>query len=357
MAIETAWIEDPTEFAKLEDEWESLLPSDARPFDLHCWHSVWWGAFGGSDHLAVATVRREGRLVGAFPLRRQGRLTLGFVNGHSATCRPLAVDPEAMEALVDLVVFGAAAGLELRGLPIGDPGLEALERRLGSTRMQTLTEHAFASPYIDTRGDWEEWRAANKKRWKAPLEQKRRKMERDYSAEFRPVGILRDFEGEFAEGLRLEASGWKGKEGTAIDSSSETVDFYRGLSRAFEERGELRYSWIWLDGVAVAFDLCILYGNRLYTLKSAYDEEYGRLAPGLVRQVSEIERCFELGIDALELLGDEVGWKTRFASGNRPHVNLQAFSGSPAGYARHAYRSRVRPAFKTVYRRIRPADS
>jgi CelD/BcsL family acetyltransferase involved in cellulose biosynthesis len=357
MTSATQWIEDPAEFAALAEEWDAILGPDARPFDLHCWQASWWKAFGGSDRLAVATVRREGSLVGVFPLRRRGRLLHGLVNGHSTSCRPLAVDEEAMEDLVDMVASGAGGGLELRGLPIGDPGVVALERRIAADRMRTIRETAFAGPFVEIRGDWEEWRKANKKRWKAPLEQKRRKMEREYEAEIRPMDEVHDLDHELVEGLRLEAGGWKGDEGTAINSSAETISFYRDISREFARRGELRFSWIRLDGVAVAFDFCILFGNRLWTLKSAYDEEYRKLAPGLVRQLAEIERCFETGVEVLELLGEEAGWKTRFASGNHQHVNLYAFRGGPSGLARYAWRKRLRPALRTAYRRAKAARS
>jgi CelD/BcsL family acetyltransferase involved in cellulose biosynthesis len=355
MATTTAWIDDPTEFAELANEWEPLLPADAHPFDQHCWHATWWEAFGGSDRLAVATVRRDGRLVGAFPLRRSGKLTLGLVNGHSTTCRPLAVDPEAMEALVDLVVTGAGGGLELRGLPLGDPGVEALERRLGASRMQTISEHAFASPYIDTSGDWDEWREKNKSRWKAPLERKWRKIDRDHDAVWVLVEAPKDLDAELAEGLRIEASGWKGEGGTAIESASESAAFYRLMAAAFQARDELRFNWLHLDGTAVSFDFCLLYRDRLYTLKSGFDEDYKGLAPGLVHRLAVIRRCFELGIDEHDLLGDEIGWKTRFTDGNRPHKDLRAYPGGPLGRLNRRYRSHLRPRLKAVYRRMRPA--
>jgi CelD/BcsL family acetyltransferase involved in cellulose biosynthesis len=355
MATTTAWIDDPTEFAKLADEWEPLLPADARPFDQHCWQAIWWEAFGGSDRLAVATVRRDGRLVGVFPLRRSGKLTLGLVNGHSTECRPLAADREAMEALVDLVVSDTGSGLELRGLPVGDPGLEALERRLGATRMQTIAEPGLAPPFIDTRGDWEEWRAKNKSRWKAPLERKWRKIDRDHDAVWVLVEKPKDLDAELTEGLRIEAGGWKGEGGTAIDSSPDSALFYRKMASAFDQRDELRFSWLTLDGTAVSFDFCLLYRRRLYSLKSGLDEDYKSLAAGFVHRLAVIRRCFELEIDEHDLLGDETGWKTRFSDGNRPHRDLRAYPGGPLGRLSRNYRAHLRPRLKEAYRKVRPA--
>ena len=355
MSLTVEWVRDPEDFAALASEWDVLLPEDAHPFDLHCWYRTWWDAFGGSSELAVCTVRRDGNLAGAFPLRWEGRWLKGFVNSHSLMCRPLAVDRQAMEALVSAVARAGKRGLELGGLPKGDLGVGQLQTAIRAASMLPLVEPAYASPFVDTSGDYETWRKENKDRWKAPLERKWRKMDRDYKAEFTLVKAPSDLGSELDEGLRIEASGWKGEEGTAIEAGPESAAFYRSMARAFQERDELRFNWIVLDDTAVSFDFCLLYRNRLYTLKSGYDEDYRGLAPGLVLRLAVIKRCFEAGIDAHDLLGDEVGWKTRFSSGNRPHLNLRAYPSGPVGHLRYGYRNQVRPTLKTAYRRLRPA--
>jgi CelD/BcsL family acetyltransferase involved in cellulose biosynthesis len=350
MALIVDWIGRVADFEALAPEWDALLPEDGEPFDLNGWYAAWWRAFGGGE-LAVCTVRRDGVLVAAMPLRLERRELKALVNGHSASTRPLAGDEEALDALVEAVLGARANGLELRGLRDDDPGCRRI--RAAAACLQSAADVAQASPYVDISGSFEDWRKANKKRWRAPVEQKRRKMERDYAAEIVPFGPVGDLETELAEGIALEGAGWKGEGGTAIESSPETVAFYHAVAELFEARDELRFSWIRLDGKAVAFDFCILYRNRLFTLKSAYDESVKNLAPGLVRQLAEIELCFELGIERLELLGDEVGWKSRFASGNTPHTDLWVFAAGPAGLARRAYRTNLRPRMRSAYRRLR----
>ena len=348
------WVGDPGGFTAMADEWDALLPADAHPFDLSYWYRCWWHAFGGGRELAVCTVRREGTLTGAFPMFREEGLLKGFINGHSLTTRPLAVDHVAMETLVAAIQDGAKRGMELRGVPARDPGLAALEAAVGRASAMPLVAPAFACPFVDTRGDYDSWRQENKHRWKAPLERKWRKMERDYEAEFTLVEAPRDLDAEVAEGLRIEASGWKGEEGTAIESSPESAVFYREMARAFQARDKLRFSWIVLDGTAISFDFCLLHRNRLYTLKSGYDEDYRGLAPGLVHRLAIIKRCFELGIDEHDLLGDEIGWKTRFSSGSRPHVNLRSYPRGPVGMAKYGYQAKLRPRLKRVRDRFGP---
>ena len=115
-------------------------------------------------------------------------------------------------------------------------------------------------------------------------------MRRDHEASVALVEAPTDLEGELDRAFELEAAGWKGEAGTAIDSTKETALFYRSVASAYHRLGELRLSTIVLDGELAAFDLCLLHGDRLWTLKSSYNESFPRLSPGNVLLLLEIER-------------------------------------------------------------------
>jgi CelD/BcsL family acetyltransferase involved in cellulose biosynthesis len=171
-----------------------------------------------------------------------------------------------------------------------------------------------------------------------------------------------ELESELRRGFEVEASGWKGERGTAVLCSPQTDHFYRLMARSFYNDGKLLTSTIRLDGRVVAFDLCLLHDRRVYGIKFGYDERFRHLAPGLVLQHCEIERCCELGLDAFELLGDDDPYKRRYSTAQRPHYSLHAYTGRPLSLARYGYRKRLRPIIKRAYhslpvtaRRQRPA--
>jgi CelD/BcsL family acetyltransferase involved in cellulose biosynthesis len=354
MPLAVDWIDDQDEFLALAAEWDGLLQADSQPFDLHCWYSAWWEAFGGAGKLAVCTVRRDGKLVAACPLSSEGARLKGLANSHSGTFRPLAKDEEAMAALIAAICEHGATVVELEGLPAEDPCMRMLEAGAGKASRSPLTEPSYISPIVETDGDFDAWRKQSKARWGAPLERFRRKMGREHEARFEIVEAPRDLDAELDDGFRVEASGWKGEAGTAILSTPETELFYRRLAKAFDERGGLRFSRIVLDGETIAFDFCLLHRDRLYLQKTGYDERFRRLAPGLVLRLSVIERCFELGLPAHELLGSATEWKLKFANAERSHVTFRAYRGNPSGLAQRAYRRSVRPALRSLYRRVRP---
>jgi CelD/BcsL family acetyltransferase involved in cellulose biosynthesis len=353
--LKTEWISSAGRFGELRSDWDALLPADPHPFDSHDWYEAWWMAFGGGDDLAVCTVWDAGALAGALPMRIGGRRVKGLANGHSGMFRPLARDEEAMEALVAAAFSRQAREVDLQMMPATDPTLPLLEPAARRASMRPFAEAGFVSPIVDTSGDLEAWLKESNSSWKKRLARYRRKMQRDHDAKLEIVAVPERLDAWLEEGFRIEQSGWKGEGGTAILSAPETELFYREVARRFHDRGELRLSRIALDGEAVAFSFCIEAGGSLYSLKAGYDERWRKLVPGLVMQLSIIERCFELGLDAYELLGETSDWKEKVATGSRDHINFRVFPRGPAGTVRYGYRAHLRPLLKRAHHRLRPS--
>lgn len=352
MSLEVEWIEEPSRFEELAGEWDAVLPADPRPFDLHCWYSAWWRSFGADAGLAVCTVRRGGELAGAFPLLDGGGRLRSLANAHTPSFRPLAGDDDAMRSLVAATMERGRAGIELTALREDEAGVEAVRDGADEAAMLSQVEPSYASPFVETDGDFDAWHVQNKHRWKS-LERLRRKMSREHEAEFLIAIRPQDLEAELADGFRVEGSGWKGRAGTAIDSDPATEAFYRAIAGSFQARDELRLSRVALDGRTIAFDFCILSQDRLYLLKTGFDEDFGRFSPGLVMRLAIVEHCFEHGLRSHELLGAETEWKAKFAKSSRPHVSLRTYRRNPAGLTGYTYRTALRPRLRRVYRRLR----
>ena len=353
MALDVEWVVNEAQLEELRSDWPVLLPADANPFDSHDWYTAWWQAFGASGGLSVCVARRDGELAGVFPLSRDGPRLEALANVHSGMFRPLFADSEALSAMVDAVLRCSWVELSLPFLPAGDVSLAAIEAGSASARLHKVVESGPISPLVDLADGRDAWLKSKHASWKSRLARYRRKMQRDYDSSFEIVVPPDDLERWLVEGFQLEAGGWKGQAGTAIESAPETAAFYRDVARRFMERDELRLSRIRIDGRPVAFSFCLLSGSRLYSLKTGFDEEWRKLVPGLVLQLSIAEACFELDLDAYELLGDTSDWKQKFANSERSHRNLRLFPRTPRGLSRYLYRSKLRPVAKDAYIRLR----
>jgi CelD/BcsL family acetyltransferase involved in cellulose biosynthesis len=81
--------------------------------------------------------------------------------------------------------------------------------------------------------------------------------------------------------MQLEASGWKGKRGTALISHAETAEFAREVVANRAEAGAARIDSIDLGGHPIAMVVTFAAGSTAYTWKIAYDEERARFSPGV----------------------------------------------------------------------------
>jgi CelD/BcsL family acetyltransferase involved in cellulose biosynthesis len=326
------WISDEERLAELAPAWDALA-GDGDPFMTHAWLSSWRAAFGAPGAARVCVAWRGDQLVAGLPLVDTGGRVAAAANDQTPGFRPVGDDRAAVAAVMESALAAGGGVLVLPMLPLGHPLATGRARAWRSL----YTPHTV-SPTIDMCDTFEQWRELTRERWRTPIERLARKMRRDHDADIRLVEAPGDVAATIDAGLALEAAGWKGREGTAIASAPATAAFYRGVAAAFAAQDRLRVSSISLDGRLVAFTLCLLYGNRLWQLKIAFDEDFRKLAPGLVLHVEAVQRCHELGLRAYELLGDRADWKHKFATSEREYVTWTAYARRPAPLARYAAR-------------------
>jgi CelD/BcsL family acetyltransferase involved in cellulose biosynthesis len=343
------WITTAERFAALKVEWDELAAVEAIPFVRHAWFDAWHAAFG-AGRLQICAVWRGGELAALFPLRRvRGRLE-ALANVHSPVFTPFACDERALEAVV-AEVLARREDLIVPALPTDGPAFALLIDRATRAGRFTAVTPAYDSPIAETAGVRDYGQRLSPKT-RRELGRLRRKLMRETSAELTLIQRPADLESELQRGLEVEASGWKGRRGTAVLSSPATATFYRRVAQAFHAEDRLRLSSIAVDGRLVAFDLDLLDHGRLYGLKAGIDEEFKRFGPGFVLQHAALERCCELGLDAYELLGAADQYKLRFATTVRPHSTLRSYVRRPLPLARYGYYRHLRPVLRQAYHRL-----
>ena len=105
-----------------------------------------------------------------------------------------------------------------------------------------------------------------------------------------------DFEQLAEDFLRIEASGWKGTEGTALASAKSTKAFYKELVGESAKVGKARFLSLKLDGRPIAMLSDIQSGQFVYSYKTAYDEEFAKFSPGQQVEVKNLEFLHRDGI-------------------------------------------------------------
>ncbi|MFN3860963.1 MAG: GNAT family N-acetyltransferase [Roseateles sp.] len=90
----------------------------------------------------------------------------------------------------------------------------------------------------------------------------------------------------------LESSGWKGRQGTAVQPDSAQGRFYAEVMTRFAARGEALVYELWLGGELVASRMLLLRGGMAVMLKTTFNEQFDRFAPGRLLLLSTLEDLF-----------------------------------------------------------------
>jgi CelD/BcsL family acetyltransferase involved in cellulose biosynthesis len=245
------------------------------------------------------------------------------------------------QAPLGLAVFGARDGIHLsqqirglmRALPGYALGLSFTQQDPDSSSFETLNG-AFAAErldYIETARltvpkDWEEyWRSRSKNLTHNLLRQRRRLEEKgskvELAAERDPKGVAVAIGGY----ARLENSGWKGKEGTAVSVDNAQGRFYRDMLERLCARNEGVIYSLLIDGKIVASDLCVERDGTMVILKTAYDEDEKGLSLGLLLHMEIFRTLSQEGrIHLIEFYGRVRDWHLKWTNDVRTmyHVNL-----------------------------------
>jgi len=111
--------------------------------------------------------------------------------------------------------------------------------------------------------------------------------------------------------LALEASGWKGREGSALGADPATSGFFRAAVVGAHSAGRLDILRLTLDGRAIAMLVNFMTPPGSYSFKIAFDEDFARFSPGVLIQIENLK----------VLEREDVDWMDSCAVEDHPMIN------------------------------------
>lgn len=308
-------VEDFSRLRQYFPAWDDLA---ANALEANVFYEQWMlmpalESFGHKDLLVVLVFivpktgpPSEPLLCGLFPFERNKLWQkLGFSAFslweyiHCYLCTPLVRAEyalECLEALFDWMSADSRGAMLLHFPNIAGTGLfyQALVDHLkkngrmplisGSTTRALLLRQASAQAYLD----------------KALSSKKRRKLRRqqeqlaeagplEYVA-LEPGGDVDRWLGEF---MTLEASGWKGREGTALQCTEKDRKFFLAAATEAFRRGRLMMIGLQLNGQPIA-QLCNFLSLPVsFAFKVAFDEKFAKFSPGVHLEIDNIRAVHE----------------------------------------------------------------
>ncbi len=157
------------------------------------------------------------------------------------------------------------------------------------------------------------------------------------------------------QGLRIEAAGWKAREGTAMASRPDTLRFYSTFAHRAASRGWLRLHFLAVGGRPIAFSYCLCFGKTVYLVKQGYDQAFGPYSPGTLHAAVVLKDAFDRGMGEFDFLGDDDPWKLEWTATTRAHRWLFIFADRLKPRIAHTAKFRISPRLRPL--RAHRADS
>ena len=317
----------------LAGAWDALADRlSASPFMRPAWFEAWFAAFRPSG-AAVLAAYRDQQLVGVLPLFEDRGAVVSPTNYHTPHFYPIAEDDKVLQALIEAGLAAARRRLDLSFVDADEPVLRLITRHTAEGGWRTLVRPVERSPYVELDGTWEGFEATLPSRRRRDMRRRERRLEAEGSVGFERVEQSDRLADLLQEGWAVEASGWKGADGTAVATDEAARPFYRQVGEWAAAAGFLRLFFLRVDGRAIGFAFCMADARSLYVLKIGFDQDYSKFAPGVLLTRSMLAHAFDVGLETYEFLGATDPYKLVWTDRVHERMRIRAFPETALGVA------------------------
>ncbi len=369
--LEIVCVDDVDGLDQRTEAWDALASRQGPciPMFGHAWISMLFRIYAGpDDRWFVLFCYDAGELVGVMPIW----MVPHRVFGASRPRARVPCDYQTSEG--DVLLERDRASRVLRALIAGlrtqEPNVWRLE--LGCVRDDSPTHDvlsAFAAvtqpdgrgSRIPIHGELDTWAASLSKSLRRDIRRGENKIAREgVEATFEFLAGA-DADPTFLdEVMRIEASGWKGKQGLPMSSDPVNTEKHRYLASKFAERGQLEWHALRLDGAVAAVHFAVRMGESLMLLKQAYDDAFSKYHVGHLLLKRAVEREYERGEGHELNLVTDWAWCRRWNMSVHPYQRASIYPGRPLARLAHAARSGLRrmvgqvPGVRRLRQRTQP---
>ena len=281
------------------------------------------------------------RLIGLAPVMSLWRAckiplpALVSAEPYGTLCTPLLDSGMANEAVARMMRQAREAGahaLILRDVALEGAAMKAFTESLSQSGMRPRVLHSRLRACLDATRDADELLhdALGSKKLKE-LRRQRHRLAEHGAVHFDVARTPSDVAAALETFMALEASGWKGKRGTALIQDDGDASFARRATVALAETGQCQIMTLHAGDTPVAAAIVLRHQDRAFYFKLGVDERFAKFSPG-VQLTLDLTR--HLCADPAIATADSTAgpdhpminpiWRGRFAIGDvliplRPH--------------------------------------
>ncbi len=328
------------------DRWNRLALESPQqlPMSSHAWVLSYFEECLEVGESWFCLFAYEGaELVGVLPLVVTPRVVLAFKlpllrtpwGLQTFSVDVLAAKGKENEIILALVkaarqLYPHHLGMEFRRLPEDSPTIAALKAdRRGAV---LISELDGGGHYLKLKGNFEEYRKRLSSKFRSNLNQRSRKLQQLKDVKITFLKGTDATEKDLSRFMEVEASSWKGSNGTAILNSPDNISFYTALTRHLSEAGWLEWQFIDVEGKTIAGHLTFRFNHSIIFWRNGYDPSYSKYSPGSLLFEQLVKSAYESGeIDEINMMTDQ-HWHEEWEMVKREYYNLRLYPLNPLSF-------------------------
>ncbi len=223
-------------------------------------------------------------------------------------------------------------------------GYHTARKRTSQTLYLPIAPSAAAAP--PDKSAQPPWLAGTRPKFRSHLRRAKRQLEEQGTL------VLKHYSAADPEALEkfyaLEASGWKGAEGTAIKCDPATRQFYDAVAQAAARDGYLSLDFLELNGKPIAGHFGFNLRGRYFLAKAGYDEAFRRHGPGQLLVNEILAQTPERRLHEFDFVGPATWDESRWASSRRTNYRVFIFRKGLYGALLYAARISARDTLRKL---------
>ncbi|TPQ40819.1 GNAT family N-acetyltransferase [Bradyrhizobium guangdongense] len=276
-------------------QWQSLSDRASEPngYYLPGWElAVSASAHGRTGADALCAFDASNRLTGLMPVVSLWRAwkiplpTLVSAHPYGTLCSPpldRAAAGDAATQLLDQARQAGAHALILRDVALDGAAMTAINASLAREGLSSQVLTSYTRAALDATQDSETLlRAGLGGKKLKELRRQRHRLESHGVVAFEIARTPRDIGAALETFLPLEASGWKGKRGTALVQNAGDAAFIRRAVPALAETGQCEIIMLRAGATPVAAGIVLRHQTRAFFFKLGIDERFAKYSPGVL---------------------------------------------------------------------------
>jgi CelD/BcsL family acetyltransferase involved in cellulose biosynthesis len=322
--------------------WRKLCEeTGSAPFQRPEWVQTYLRVFEPDNRLVLLTVYLAKELVAVLPLVRKRSSyacipvvkLAGAANIHSVRFEIVRKEGIVGEAALASMwqLLQSLPGWDVLELPVF-PQHGACQQLMALASLggfNTITFLAQDSPTLHMQRDANgalTWLSATTRHFRHELRRKERLLEEQAGDKLKLVCRTEPHAETLHKFYEMEAAGWKGRKGTAINCDPATRSFYDSIAREATSSGYFRLHSLEVNGRMTAGAFSVVTDDCFFPMKITYDESLGHCGPGQLMLNGIMQECAKNEIPELFFGGGKDHYKTLWTPKTLPHFNGFVFN-------------------------------